>query len=242
MARRRLQNAGGRIFSEFEDDDADTPAQTTQATSEYELTIGIDADADGTIDGGKLQVTESVARLEKDANYIEVDATGINSNPPLATSSDLTGVITLLGNDNTSLGTTSAVWITNATYIITTAQSSKLSHIFVKSCSRTDMNGSGNYINVHAQLRVTDGNANVLYYTLSTFSNGDISSIVDISNDWYRFDASYAFHFIQDGDSSGGVTLDWTAGNLTIEVRMKVVRIGNHSGVYENSQCHGVLL
>jgi len=83
MARRRLQNAGGRIFSEFEDDDADTPAQTTQATSEYELTIGIDADADGTIDGGKLKVTESKAVLEHGAASVEVSGGVVTITPSI---------------------------------------------------------------------------------------------------------------------------------------------------------------
>jgi len=69
----------------MEYDDADTATVEEPAVqNKYEYTMGIDVNADGTLDGGTLKLHEDELEIRFGVNFIRIDVGGITTNPGIS--------------------------------------------------------------------------------------------------------------------------------------------------------------
>jgi len=84
MPQQRTRIRNSRIHADVEINTDDLPTSDNPANQGYHWRIQIDGDADGTPDGGYVEINENEVEIgfNDGTNYIKIDAAGISSNPP----------------------------------------------------------------------------------------------------------------------------------------------------------------
>ncbi|MHC1591769.1 MAG: autotransporter outer membrane beta-barrel domain-containing protein [Candidatus Helarchaeales archaeon] len=83
MPQQRTRIKGSRIYADVEINTDDSPTSDNPANQGYHWRIQIDGNADGTPDGGYVEINENEVEIgfNDGTNYIRIDAAGISSNP-----------------------------------------------------------------------------------------------------------------------------------------------------------------